>query len=65
MGTIDIRRRTLASPDAVRLIAAPNAELKATFPERGATHFSLSGAQEASAISSPRSSTRSNRSSIG
>jgi putative acetyltransferase len=45
MGTIDIRRGTLASPDAVRLIAALNAELKATFPEPGATHFSLTGTQ--------------------
>jgi GNAT superfamily N-acetyltransferase len=45
MGTIDICRGTLASPDAVRLIAALNAELKATFPEPGATHFSLTGAQ--------------------
>jgi GNAT superfamily N-acetyltransferase len=45
MGTIDIRRGTLTSPDAVRLIAALNAELKAMFPEPGATHFSLTGAQ--------------------
>ena len=45
MGTVNIRRSTLASPDAVRLIAALNAELKATFPEPGATHFSLTGAQ--------------------
>src|SRR5213592_1595234 len=44
-GTVDIRRSTLASPDAARLIAALNAELKATFPEPGATHFSLAGAQ--------------------
>jgi polyhydroxybutyrate depolymerase len=36
MGTIDIRRGTLASPDAVRPIAALNAELRATFPEPGA-----------------------------
>lgn len=41
----DIRRSTLASPDAVRLIAALNAELKAAFPEPGATHFSLSSTQ--------------------
>src|SRR6185295_13096688 len=47
MGTVDIRRSTLASPDAARLIAALNAELKATFPEPGATHFSLAGAQVA------------------
>jgi GNAT superfamily N-acetyltransferase len=45
MGTVDIRRSTLAAPDAARLIAALNAELTATFPEPGATHFSLSGAQ--------------------
>ncbi len=45
MGTVAIRRSTLASPDAARLIAALNAELKATFPEPGATHFSLSSAQ--------------------
>ena len=45
MGTVDIRRSTLASPEAVRLIAALNAELTATFPEPGATHFSLTGAQ--------------------
>jgi len=44
-GTIDIRRSTLDSPDAAFLIAALNAELKAAFPEPGATHFSLSGAQ--------------------
>ena len=45
MSTVDIRRSTLSSPDAARLIAALNAELTATFPEPGATHFSLSGAQ--------------------
>ncbi len=45
MATIDIRRSTLASPDAVRLITALNTELTATFPEPGATHFSLSGTQ--------------------
>ena len=45
MAAIDIRLSTLESPDAVRLIAALNAELKAAFPEPGATHFSLSGAQ--------------------
>jgi GNAT superfamily N-acetyltransferase len=45
MGTVDIRRRTLTSRDAARLIAALNAELKATFPEPGATHFSLTGVQ--------------------
>jgi len=45
VGTVQLRRSTLASPDAVRLIAALNAELKATFPEPGANHFSLSEAQ--------------------
>ena len=45
MQRVDIRRSTLASLDATRLIAALNAELKATFPEPGATHFSLDGAQ--------------------
>ena len=45
MWTGDIRRRTLSSPDSARLVAALNAELTATFPEPGATHFSLSGAQ--------------------
>jgi putative acetyltransferase len=44
---VEIRRSTLASPEAVKLIAALNAELSATFPEPGATHFSLSGAQVA------------------
>ena len=48
MSTVDIRRSTLASPDAARLIAALNVELHATFPEPGATHFSLPGAQVAS-----------------
>jgi putative acetyltransferase len=41
----DIRRGTLASPDAIRLIAALNAELTATFPEPGATHFSLTSTE--------------------
>src|SRR6266568_2252398 len=45
MGTIEIRRTALTSPDAARLIAALNTELTATFPEPGATHFSLTGAQ--------------------
>lgn len=45
MGTVEIRRTTLASSDAARLIAALNAELTMTFPEPGATHFSLSDAQ--------------------
>jgi putative acetyltransferase len=39
---LDIRRSSLASPDAVRLITALNAELRAKFPEPGATHFTLS-----------------------
>ena len=45
MATVVIRRSTLASPDAVRLIAALNAELHSTFPEPGATHFSLTSSQ--------------------
>ena len=45
VGTVHIRRSTLASPDAARLIAALDAELTTTFPEPGATHFSLSDAQ--------------------
>lgn len=45
MGTIQIQRSSLASPDAARLIAALNAELTATFPEPGATHFALDSAQ--------------------
>ena len=44
---MDIRRSTLASPDASRLIAALNAELAKMFPEPGATHFSLSASQVA------------------
>jgi putative acetyltransferase len=42
---VDIRRSTLASPEAARLIAALDAELTTTFPEPGATHFSLSDGQ--------------------
>src|SRR5437763_15242057 len=45
MGTIEICRTALTSPDAARLIAALNTELTATFPEPGATHFALNGAQ--------------------
>jgi putative acetyltransferase len=45
MATIDIRRSTLASQEAARLIAALNAELTAMFPEPGATHFSLAPSQ--------------------
>ena len=43
MGTVDIRRSTLGSPDAARLIAALNAELKAKFPEPGVTRFRPQG----------------------
>lgn len=45
MRTVHIRRSALASPDAARLITALNTELTATFPEPGATHFSLSDEQ--------------------
>jgi len=45
MWTVAIRRSALESPDAARLITALNAELTAAFPEPGANHFSLSGAQ--------------------
>jgi len=45
MGTLAICRSTLSSSDAARLIAALNAELKAMFPETGATHFSLAAAE--------------------
>jgi putative acetyltransferase len=45
VGTVEIRSCTLTSPEAIRLIAALNAELTATFPEPGATHFSLTGVQ--------------------
>lgn len=41
MPGVEIRRETLASPDAARLITALNAELSSTFPEPGACHFSL------------------------
>lgn len=44
---VDIRRSSLASPDAIRLITALNAELTSKFPEPGATHFSLSHEQVA------------------
>jgi GNAT superfamily N-acetyltransferase len=47
MSAVQIRRSTLASPDAFRLITALHSELTATFPEPGATHFSLSGEQVA------------------
>jgi GNAT superfamily N-acetyltransferase len=47
MPSVRIRRSTLASPDAVRLIAALNLELTGRFPEPGATHFSLSAAHVA------------------
>ena len=42
---VQIRPTTLTSPDAVRLIAALNAELTSAVPEPGATHFSLGEAQ--------------------
>jgi GNAT superfamily N-acetyltransferase len=45
MSAVQIRRSALVSPEAVRLIAALNAELMATHPEPGSTHFSLSGEQ--------------------
>jgi putative acetyltransferase len=45
LSVLEIRGTTLAAPDAARLIAALNAELTALFPEAGATHFSLTGAQ--------------------
>jgi GNAT superfamily N-acetyltransferase len=45
MPTLDIRRCALDSSDASRLILALNMELKAAFPEPGATHFSLSSEQ--------------------
>ncbi len=45
MGPILIRRGSLASTDATRLIAALNIELEVTFPEPGANHFSLSAEQ--------------------
>jgi putative acetyltransferase len=45
MPGVEIRKCTLASPEAVRLIAALNTELRATYPEPGSTHFSLSGEQ--------------------
>jgi hypothetical protein len=45
MPAVHIRRSTLASADAARLIAALNTELTAAFPEPGAAHFSLSDAQ--------------------
>lgn len=44
---IEIRRTTLDSPDAIRLITALDSELKALFPEAGAAHFSLSQEQVA------------------
>jgi GNAT superfamily N-acetyltransferase len=47
MPVLEIRRQTLSSPDAARLIAALNSELTETMPEPGASHFSLSGEQVA------------------
>jgi GNAT superfamily N-acetyltransferase len=45
--SVNICRSALTSPDAARLIAALNAELTTTFPEPGATHFSLHDSQVA------------------
>jgi GNAT superfamily N-acetyltransferase len=45
MPALEFRRCALESLAAIRLIAALNAELQATFPEPGATHFSLTGEQ--------------------
>jgi len=45
MSAVQIRKSALASPEGVRLIAALDAELRATHPEPGSTHFSLSGEQ--------------------
>ena len=45
MESVNIRRSTLTSPDAARLIAQLNAELTTMFPEPGATHFSLHDGQ--------------------
>jgi len=47
MSLLAVRPSTLSSPDAARLIAALNSELTATFPEPGATHFSLTDAHVA------------------
>lgn len=47
MPPVEIRRSTLSSPDAARLITALNLELTAAFPEPGANHFSLHEAQVA------------------
>lgn len=41
MATIEIRHEPITSPHAQELIAALNAELSATYPEPGATHFRL------------------------
>ena len=45
MPRVSLRRCGLTSPDAAQLIAALNSELTATFPEPGATHFSISDGQ--------------------
>src|SRR5690349_5033710 len=47
MSLLAVRPSTLSSPDAARLISALNSELTATFPEPGATHFSLTDAHVA------------------
>jgi putative acetyltransferase len=43
--TVNIRPAALTDPDAVALIGELNAELTATFPEPGATHFTLAAEQ--------------------
>ena len=50
MPAVQIRKCSLASPEAVRLIAALNSELEASHPEPGSTHFSLSGEQVAEGL---------------
>ena len=45
MPTLEMRRATLVSADAMQLISALNAELQMLFPEPGATHFSLTDEQ--------------------
>lgn len=45
MGPVVIRRSSLTSADASRLIAALNTELETAFPEPGANHFSLGASQ--------------------
>lgn len=45
MSAVEIRKSTLTSPEARRLIAALNSELMASHPEPGSTHFSLDSEQ--------------------